>query len=400
MFPDPKAMIDAAARRSLQGRAARRDRRQDADRARVARSVHGAAAAERPHAGRQVAGRSAGRAATGRRTSRCSTSASTAGGPIRATASTRRRASRAIACTGKARACGGPNERPFALHRNGHAGMQRYGAFLWSGDVFSTWETLKTHVPVAINTGLQRHSVLGHRHRRLRADDGADRRAVRPLVSVRARSVRCSARTAAPGICACRGAGTPAAWSRTRSSATTGGAANPDASELHNAAVEPICRKYLELRYRLMPYLYTAVREAHDTGLPIMRALWLHYPDDRGRGRARRSVPVGPRHPRRAGRREGRDVAQRLPARRAAGTTSGRKRRHDGGREIARAVDLETMPLYVRAGAILPLGPVKQYTAEPSRRAADAAGLSRRRRHVHAVRGRRAIASTTSAATG
>jgi alpha-glucosidase/alpha-D-xyloside xylohydrolase len=32
--------------------------------------------------------------------------------------------------------------------------MQRYGAFLWSGDVFSTWETLKTHVPVAINTGL------------------------------------------------------------------------------------------------------------------------------------------------------------------------------------------------------------------------------------------------------
>ena len=37
-----------------------------------------------------------------------------------------------------------------------------------------------------------------------------------------------------------------------------------------------------------------------------------------------------------------------------------------GGREITRAVDLETIPLYVRAGAILPLGPVKQYTGEPS----------------------------------
>ena len=47
-----------------------------------------------------------------------------------------------------------PNERPYALHRNGYAGMARYGAFLWSGDVYSTWETLKTHVPVAINTGL------------------------------------------------------------------------------------------------------------------------------------------------------------------------------------------------------------------------------------------------------
>ncbi len=47
-----------------------------------------------------------------------------------------------------------PNERPFALHRNASAGMQRFGGFIWSGDVQSRWETLKTHVPVAINTGL------------------------------------------------------------------------------------------------------------------------------------------------------------------------------------------------------------------------------------------------------
>jgi len=53
-----------------------------------------------------------------------------------------------------------------------------------------------------------------------------------------------------------------------------------DPKELHNAQVEPICRKYLNLRYQLLPYLYSAVREAHDTGMPIMRALWLHYPDD------------------------------------------------------------------------------------------------------------------------
>jgi len=38
--------------------------------------------------------------------------------------------------------------------------------------------------------------------------------------------------------------------------------------------------------------------------------------------------------------------------------------RIEGGREITRPVDLETLPLYVRAGAILPQGPVKQYTAE------------------------------------
>ena len=47
-----------------------------------------------------------------------------------------------------------PNERPFALHRTGYAGMQRHGGWLWSGDVNSTWETLRNHVPIAINTGL------------------------------------------------------------------------------------------------------------------------------------------------------------------------------------------------------------------------------------------------------
>ncbi len=47
-----------------------------------------------------------------------------------------------------------PNERPFALHRNASAGIQRFGGFIWSGDVQSQWSTLATHVPVAVNTGL------------------------------------------------------------------------------------------------------------------------------------------------------------------------------------------------------------------------------------------------------
>src|SRR5207237_9138920 len=59
-----------------------------------------------------------------------------------------------------------------------------------------------------------------------------------------------------------------------------GGAAIPDNGQLHNPAVEPICRNYLELRYRLLPYLYSTARESTITGMPIMRALWLHHPDD------------------------------------------------------------------------------------------------------------------------
>src|SRR4029077_16733610 len=53
-----------------------------------------------------------------------------------------------------------------------------------------------------------------------------------------------------------------------------------DPAELQNKDVELVCRKYLELRYRMMPYLYTALRDCQETGMPIMRALWLHYPSD------------------------------------------------------------------------------------------------------------------------
>src|SRR5205823_1138466 len=55
---------------------------------------------------------------------------------------------------------------------------------------------------------------------------------------------------------------------------------HPDPAELRDPAIEPICRKYLELRYRLMPYLYSAVKETCETGMPIIRALWLHYSED------------------------------------------------------------------------------------------------------------------------
>lgn len=140
-------------------------------------------------------------------------------------------------------------------------------------------------------------------------------------------------------------------------------AANPDSSELHNAEVEVICRKYLELRYRLLPYLYTTVWEGYRTGLPVIRALWLHYPDDEVAG-ARgdeylwgRDILVVP-------------VTEKGAIMRVLYLPSGlwydfwTEEKVDGGREINRAVNLATIPLYVRAGALLPLGPIKQYTGE------------------------------------
>jgi alpha-glucosidase/alpha-D-xyloside xylohydrolase len=137
----------------------------------------------------------------------------------------------------------------------------------------------------------------------------------------------------------------------------------PDASELHNAEVEPICRKYLELRYRLLPYNYTLMREACDAGLPPMRALWLHYPRDPA------AVKQGDQYL------WGRDMLVAPVVEKAAKTRrlylpAGQwydfwtAKQTQGSRWLDREVDLATMPLYVRAGAIIPLDPVRQYTSE------------------------------------
>ena len=256
-----------------------------------------------------------------------------------------------------------PNERPFALHRNGAPGMQRYGAFLWSGDVYSTWETLKTHVPVAVNTSLSGIPFWG-------TDIGGfvptpeytgelhvrwfQFRAFCPLFRAHGRTWHLRLpwgwNTGSVGPSETRG--------------YTGGAGEPDASELHNAAVEPIVKRYLELRYRMLPYTYTVARECCDTGLPMMRALWLHYSDDPqavARGDQYlwgRDILVSPVVEKSAG-------SRRLYLPRGSWFDLWTEAKVAGGREIDRAVDLATMPLHVRAGAILPLAPIKQYVDEP-----------------------------------
>ena len=139
----------------------------------------------------------------------------------------------------------------------------------------------------------------------------------------------------------------------------------PDPASLKDARIEPICRRYLELRYRLTPYLYSAAHEACTTGMPIVRALWLHHPDDPTAvkqgdaylyGRDMLVAPVVEK-----GARERR---LHLPHGRWYDFWTGEA--IDGGREIARPVDLETIPLYVRAGAVLPLDPVRQHLDEHS----------------------------------
>jgi alpha-glucosidase (family GH31 glycosyl hydrolase) len=239
--------------------------------------------------------------------------------------------------------------------------MQRYASILWSGDVYSRWETLKTHIPIAINTALTGIPYWGTDIGGfVPTDEFTAELYVRwfqfgafcPLFRSHGRTWKLRLpwgwNTGDPGPIEIR---------------NYNGAAVPDSSQLHNPQVEMICRKYLELRYRMLPYLYSLMHESTITGMPLMRSLWLHYPDDPKavacgdaylwgpyllvapvveKGATTRSVYLPP----------------------GEWTDFWTGEQIEGGREISRAVDLEAVPLYVRAGSIVPLGPVKQYADE------------------------------------
>jgi alpha-glucosidase/alpha-D-xyloside xylohydrolase len=256
-----------------------------------------------------------------------------------------------------------PNRRPYALHRTGYAGMQRMGGWLWSGDVDSTWETLRNHVPIAINTSLSGVPFWG-------TDIGG----FYPTEEYTAEFFlrwfqfmtfaplyRAHGRTWYTRL--------PFGWNTgvlgpDEMEHTTAGRTPVRVEQLRDPRVEPICRKYLELRYRMLPYIYTLARESHDTGAPLIRPLWMHYPGDPRAAEVTdaylwgRDFLVAP-------------VVEQGTAVREVYLPAGgwydfwTGERLEAGRTVRRAVDLETMPVYVRAGAVVPMGPAKQYALEP-----------------------------------
>lgn len=248
------------------------------------------------------------------------------------------------------------NVRPWSLHRTGYAGSQRYGGWIWSGDIDGKWATLAAQVPVGLNHGLSLTPFWG-------SDTGGfypERDLTGELYarwfqfSAFCSSFRSHGRTWHLRL--------PWGWN----TGEIGPIEHPDRtdrSELHNAQVEPICKKYLELRYQLLPYNYSVARQSVDSGLPMARALWLHYPHDAEAAKLGseylwgRDILVAP-------------VVEKGATARRVYLPAGQW--HDfwmnastnGGRWIERPVDLATLPLFVRAGSIIPMDPVRQFTSQ------------------------------------
>mgnify|MGYP001308898481 CR=1 FL=1 len=249
-----------------------------------------------------------------------------------------------------------PNVRPWSLHRNGHLGVARWGGWMWPGDPLTTWRTLQTHIAIGINHSLSVSPFWN-------SDIGAFYTTPEYSAELYVRWVQFAAFNS---LMRTHGRGwenrLPWAWGRGKPGTGEGSYA-PPASEMNNPAIEPIAKKYIELRYQLLSYNYTLTWEARETGMPMMRSLWLHYPKDkqaRGIGDEYlwgRDMLIAPVYEKGATSRE-----VYLPAGKWYDWWTGKL--ETGGRSVKRAVDLATMPIYVRAGAIVPVDPIRQYTGQ------------------------------------
>ena len=260
-----------------------------------------------------------------------------------------------------------PNVRPWSLHRNGYPGIAQWGGWVWSGDTESSWKTLEGQIAVGLNYSLSIAPFWG-------SDIGGFYPNSEFTGEMYARwfqfaafcgSFRSHGRTWWTRL--------PWGWGQSdmgpRENNNTNTATNPNdprnilQSEMNNPTIEPVVKKYDELRYQLMPYTYTLAWEARATGMPLMRALWLHYPTDSVATRLGdeylwgRDLLIAPVYQKGA---TSRDVY--LPKGDWYDWWTNEK--SAGGRTVSRAVDLATMPIFVRAGAIIPVDPVRQYTSE------------------------------------
>jgi alpha-glucosidase len=227
-----------------------------------------------------------------------------------------------------------PNLRPYLITRAGYAGIQRY-ATMWAGDNRSTWDALAFSLPMFMTLGLSGESFVG-------SDIGGFVGRADAELLVRWYQV---------------GFLTP--FCRNHA-----GMDSPDHEPWrYGKYYEDIIRKYLKLRYRLLPFLYTALEESHRTGMPMFRPLLLNFQDDENTlaiddefmiADGLLAAPV--LHPNLTAR----NVY--LPSGVWYDYWTGA--RHDGGRMIRVEAPLETVPLFVRGGTILPLGPEMNYVGE------------------------------------
>jgi len=227
-----------------------------------------------------------------------------------------------------------PDERPYVITRAAYAGIQRYST-MWIGDTNSTWDALSLSIPMFASLGLSGEPFVG-------GDVGGFIGRADGEFLVRSYQVSFL-------VPFCRNHKTIDGYDQE--------------PWRFGKFYEDVIRKYLKLRYRLLPFLYTTLEEAHRTGVPVFRPLVLNFQNDESTYNLDDQFMVG----------SDLLVAPVLKSgltRRLVYLPEGiwydywTRKRYTGGTMIQFEAPLETVPLFVRGGASIPTGPDMSYVGE------------------------------------
>ncbi len=144
-----------------------------------------------------------------------------------------------------------PDVRPFVLTRAAFAGTQRYAA-TWTGDNQSYWTHLQLSVPTLLSLGISGYAFIG---------DDIGGFAGSPPADLLTRWIELGA------------------FNPFYRNHTDKGSRNQE-PWVNGPVHEAIRRRYIETRYRLLPYIYTAMEETSRTGVPLMRPMFMEFPGD------------------------------------------------------------------------------------------------------------------------
>jgi len=242
-----------------------------------------------------------------------------------------------------------PDVRPFILTRSGFAGIQRASAALWSGDVTSRWDDLRDQISAGVNFSMSGIPNWTTDIGGFALEDRYSQADPKHIAEWRELNMRWFQ----------FGAFSPLFRSHGESPKREIYEIAPAGSAMYRSMLW-----YDQLRYRLMPYIYTLGADTFHKDATIMRGLAMDFPDDRKGWSINDQYLFGPAFlvaPVTEFKARSRSVY--LPA----GATwfdfyTGRSQA--GGKTVTAAAPFERMPLFVRAGSIVPMGPAIQSTAD------------------------------------
>jgi alpha-glucosidase len=229
-----------------------------------------------------------------------------------------------------------PNARFWSINRAFAPGLQRFGAAAWTGDIYSDWDNLAATPGELLSYGLSGMCYSG-------CDIGGF--SGTPTPDLLTRWIE---------------AGTFFPIDRTHSANNV----PPHFPWLYGADAENAIRKALDLRYQLIPYYYSLAFDTWKNGAPIMRPLVMEFPNDPNvsgltsewlMGAGLLAAPILSQ--------DG-NKSVYIPA--GQWYNFGTSQTQQGPQTQQVSAALDQIPLYVRAGTILPLGPVLQYTGQPT----------------------------------